>query len=642
MNLQPLVAGTQPESELFRLMANSVQDYAIFLLDPSGKIASWNNGARLIKQYEAAEIIGQHFSVFYTDQDNNKGWPEYELSMARETGRLEDEGWRVRKDGSRFWANVIITPLRDDEGRILAYSKITRDLTERKRYEENLRLSEERFRLLVEGVQDYAIYLLDPEGYVTSWNTGANRIKGYEDHEIIGSHFSKFYSLEDVNAGKPDAELAMARVHGRAEDEGWRIRKNGSRFWARVVVTALHDSAGKLHGFAKVTQDLTQRRHAEAMEFARQNINEFIAVLAHELRNPLAPIRSAVHLMLAANQTDSQNAQIIRIIDRQSGQLIRIVDDILDVSRITRGNLTIDKDQVATPDFLTRAVEAARPGITAQGHTLVIDTDNAPPYVTGDEIRLAQAVTNILNNACRYTPRGGTITLKVFTAGEGAHKQCVISIKDTGEGIDPAFIRSIFGLFVQGPDKRKIAGAGLGVGLALARSIIELHQGSLTASSEGLGKGSEFVIQIPVSISTPKNLNKSVEPATQTARILVVDDNADAAFLLTSHLSSLGHDVATAYNGEEAIQKFESHVPHLVLLDIGMPGMNGLELTRRLRAMPNGSGVYIVAVTGWGKPDDELRSKEAGIDLHLVKPVEPAQLNAVLELPSLKARRNKG
>jgi PAS domain S-box-containing protein len=637
MKLQPLIAGNQPVPELFRLMADSVQDYAIFLLDTSGNIATWNAGAKLIKQYAAAEIIGRHFSVFYTEDDINRGWPAHELALADKTGRFEDEGWRVRKDGSRFWANIIITPLRDESGKLLAYSKITRDLSERKRYEERLRQSEEHFRLLVEGVQDYAIYMLDPDGLVSSWNAGATRIKGYEDHEILGSHFSRFFSAEDIKEGKPEAELAMARIHGRAEDEGWRIRKNGGRFWAGVILTALYDSKGKLRGFAKVTQDLTQRKHAEALEFARHNLNEFIAILAHELRNPLAPIRSAVHLMTAAGQMDNRHAQIIKIIDRQSGQLMRIVDDILDVSRVTRGNLTIIKNRIAVSDLLTRAVETAHPGIIAQEHTLIIDTDNAPPYIIGDEIRLAQALTNILNNACRYTPRGGTITVKIFTVGEDAHAQCMISIKDTGEGIDPAFIRSIFGLFIQGSNKSKSSAAGLGVGLALARSIVELHHGTITASSEGTGKGSEFLIQIPVSLSTQQKPLRPAESPVQAIRILVVDDNADAAVLLTSYLSSLGHDVMTAYSGEEALGKFASQMPNLVLLDIGMPGMNGLELARRLRALQGDSQTYIVAITGWNKPEDEQLSKEAGIDLHLIKPVEPGQLNEVLELRLLKA-----
>jgi len=278
------------DPKLFQLMAESVRDYAIFLLDPKGNIQSWNPGAERIKQYRADEIIGRHFSTFYTPQDIARDWPATELKLATTEGRFEDEGWRVRKDGSRFWAHVVITALRDPKGKLLAFSKITRDLSDRRLQEEELRRSEERFRLLIEGVQDYAIYMLNPEGVISSWNAGARRIKGYEASEIIGKHFSRFYSADDIAAGKPWAELAMAREHGRAEDEGWRVRKDGTRFWARVVVSALKDAEGQLHGFAKVTQDLTQRQHSQAVEIAARQVQDFIAVLAHELRNPLAPI----------------------------------------------------------------------------------------------------------------------------------------------------------------------------------------------------------------------------------------------------------------------------------------------------------------------------------------------------------------
>jgi len=327
--------------ELYRLSIEQTKDYAVFLLDTDGRIATWNVGAQRIKGYAPEEIIGRHFSIFYTREAVESGWPTHELKAAASEGRFEDEGWRVRKGGTHFWANVVITALRDDNGKLLGYSKITRDLTNRKLHEEALRQSEERFRLLIEGVVDYAIFMLDPEGIVTSWNTGAERIKGYRREEILGRHFSRFYRQEELDAGKPWEVLATARRTGRAEDEGWRVRKNGERFWAKVIVTALYDSHGHLRGFAKVTQDLTERRHIENLQKAARNVNEFIAVLAHELRNPLAPIRNAVHAMAKAPAGHPAHETLRQTIDRQSAQLARIVDDMLDIARITRGGFSI-------------------------------------------------------------------------------------------------------------------------------------------------------------------------------------------------------------------------------------------------------------------------------------------------------------
>ncbi len=246
-----------------RLLVRSVQDYAIFLLDPEGRIASWNAGAERIKGWPAAEIIGQHFSVFYPPEDVAAGKPAWELEVAAREGRLEDEGWRVRKDGTRFWANVVITALFDDKHRLQGFGKVTRDMTERRAAEEALRESEERFRLLVQNVQDYGIFMLDPDGHISSWNAGAERIKGWPAAEIIGQHFSVFYPPEDVTAGKPAWELEVAAREGRLEDEGWRVRKDGTRFWANVVITALFDDKHRLQGFGKVTRDMTERRNAE-------------------------------------------------------------------------------------------------------------------------------------------------------------------------------------------------------------------------------------------------------------------------------------------------------------------------------------------------------------------------------------------
>jgi len=639
LHQQGAMASQTINPKLFELMATRVQNYAIFLIDTAGHIMSWNIGAEAIKGYAAAEIIGKHFSIFYTPPDIDRRWPDYELERAMREGRVEDEGWRIRKDGSRFWANVVITALRDDNGTLLAYSKITRDLSDRKATEERLRQSEERFRLLVDGVQDYAIYMLTPTGEVSSWNLGARRIKGYEASEIIGRHFSRFYSMDDIQAGKPWAELAIAREKGRAEEEGWRVRKDGSRFWARVVVTALYDLQERLYGFAKVTQDLTQRRHAESLQIAASNVNDFIAVLAHELRNPLAPIRNAAHILKMSEESKVKTSA--DIIDRQSGQLSRIVDDLLDVSRISRGSLIIETKPSDIAEIIQCALETARPNIEKGNHHIEIDLPSEPLKVTGDAARLSQALTNIINNAARYTPSGGNIFVRAFKAKNNGNSQACISVRDTGQGISPELLPSIFSMFVQGKDPLSRPSAGLGVGLALARSIVELHHGTIEAKSGGIGKGSEFVISLPLlssvthsipeSIRMPKNQVAVTEPVSRT-RILVVDDNIDAALALTGLLKRHGHEVLSAYDGVEALQKFETFRPDFIFLDIGMPGMNGLEVARRIRERNPKPSPLIIAVTGWDKPEDRLRSQDAGFDMHLVKPVEETQLLEALGL----------
>src|SRR5581483_2507089 len=343
---------------VYELLVDTVQDYAVFVLDPNGIVSTWNPGARNLKGYEADEIIGRHFSTFYTEPAKASGWPQHELKVAEAEGRFEDEGWRVRKDGSRFWANVMITAMRDPRsGKLVGFSKITRDLTIRRNTEESLRKSEERFRLLIEGVVDYAVYMLDAEGRVSSWNTGAQRMKGYTRDEVIGKHSSLFYPPEGITAGEPWAELAAARLNGRVENEGWRVRKDGTRVFVRVVVTALHDAEGRLRGFAKVTQDLSARSHAQSLERTSQHITEFIAVLAHELRNPLAPIRSAVAVMEHAPADPATQAAMREVITRQTDYLARIVDELLDVSRMTRGTFAIAPKEVDVVEVVERALE---------------------------------------------------------------------------------------------------------------------------------------------------------------------------------------------------------------------------------------------------------------------------------------------
>jgi PAS domain S-box-containing protein len=628
---------SKPESlvgpSLYKLIVEQARDYAVFALDPAGNILTWNLGAQLIKGYLPNEIIGQHFSRFYTRDAVDSGWPDAELKSATAEGRFEDEGWRVRKDGSRFWASVIITALRDEEGHLVGFSKITRDLSGRKKDEEILRQSEERFRLLVEGVVDYAIYMLSPDGTISSWNVGAETIKGYSRGEIIGKHFSRFYTQEDIDAGKPWMELAQAKRVGRAEDEGWRVRKNGERFWARVVISALHDANGNLRGFAKVTQDISTRRHVQDLEVAAKNVREFIAVLAHELRNPLAPIRTAVHTM-AQLPAGGREYEILRqTIDRQSAQLARIIDDLIDISRITTGNIALERQPVNMVDAVRRAVETAAPLVDSGGHVLRVDVPNAALTVRGDLLRLTQLLTNIVNNAARYTPAGGEIDVRARAEGGFA----VVSVRDNGQGIEPHMMEGIFQMFVQGVSSLERVSGGLGIGLALARKLAELHEGFIEGYSAGPGLGSEFTVRIPllqqsatrlprvdVPVNTPKR-------AASPLRILVVDDNVDAAITLDMLLKVMGHESRVAHDGMAVMEMIAGYRPDVVLLDIGLPVMDGYEVARRLQSLKKQQPFRLVAVTGWGQDADKQRSHEAGFDLHLVKPVGLEELSKVLE-----------
>jgi PAS domain S-box-containing protein len=615
--------------ERFRLLISGVKDYAIFMLNPQGIVETWNAGAAYIKGYAADEIIGCHFSVFYPPDSIKRGLPEAELRGAMMQGRFEDEGWRLRKDGSRFWANVIITAVRNASGHLIGFSKITRDLTERRRHEDDLRTSEERFRLLVDGVTEYAIMTLDSEGFVTSWNAGAERIKGYKSQEILGKHVSHFYPSEAVLENKPWEDLRIAREQGRVTDEGWRLRKDGTLFWANTVITSLHDQNGRPHGFAKVTQDLTQRRHAEALADTTQRMHEFIAMLAHELRNPLAPIRNAVALMGRKGLNDPTLESMRQTIDRQSMLLTRLLDELLDVNRIARGQFSIERELVDVRDVLTRAIETSRSLIDSRKHSLEVSVPDQPARVLGDALRLTQTFVNLLNNAAKYTPEGGSIRLSAAVRGA----EIEIRVRDNGAGIERDMLEKVFDLFVQVDSTMQHALGGLGVGLALVRRVVELHGGNVMARSEGKMYGAEFIVRLPLSIEQIQVISAPESPppgSVRTLRVLIVDDNRDAADSLNLLLASMGQNVYVAYDGQSAISAAKAFRPEIVLLDIGMPQMSGYEVARALRADPSAAKSALVAVTGWGQEADKECAKEAGFTYHFVKPISEEALRMIL------------
>ena len=673
----------QNEERLKALLA-SVRDYAIIMLDPNGLVVSWSEGAQLIEGYRAEEIIGAPCSRFFTPEAIERGWPAHELQMAATEGRFEDEGWRVRKDGSRYWANVVLTALRDRNSKLLGFCKISRDLSERRRQDEALRQSQERFRLLIESVQEYAICMLDGAGHVMSWNAGAKKILGYDPAEIIGKHFSRFYLPEAIHRGDPWQQLEAARLHGRLENEGLRVRNDGTVFSAHELIAPVHDSEGRLRGYSHITHDLTRLRHMRALEDSGRRMNEFLAVLSHELRNPLAPIRHAAALLQRRPLPDATLGQISAIIDHQVAHLSRVVDDLMDVSRVVLGRITIMHAAVEIALVVTRALELVMPLLQQRAQTLHVAPFDATLAVTGDLLRLTQVMSNLLDNATKYTPEGGEIWLSVQRAGN----EVQITVRDSGRGISAERLAHVFDFFGES-DRSAVRGdGGLGVGLGFTRRLVELHGGRIAANSDGVGLGARFVVTLPAVTDAGRDRDRDSDrdsdrddaahpgdpgrakvagqpapvglaaPAGQPAlaerqqaeasgtgpihppapgrRVLVVDDNIDSAASLMMLLQALGHEVAMAHDGIEALEQAERFAPDTVLLDIGLPRLDGYEVARRLRAQAQ-RHYLLIALTGWGQEEDRARARAAGFDHHLVKPVDLDQLGRILAVQQASA-----
>ncbi len=554
---------------------------------------------------------------------------------------MEDEGWRLRKDGTRFWASVVITALRDASGKLTGFLKITRDLTERRRHEEVLRKSEERFRLLVEEVKDHALFMLDPDGIVESWNRGAERLYGFTAAEIIGRHFSCFYAAESVESRLPKQHWSAATQNGSVDAQGWLVRKGNERFWADISMSVLRDPDARLRGFAFTTRDLTEHNRVVALEQSHQSAHVFLAMLSHELRNPLAPLMTSVDILRMRNAGDPVVQQTSDVIARQVQHLTRLVDDLMDVSRITSGRIALSQAPVDIAVPVARAVELSRALIDTRGHSLHLLLPERPLMVSGDLTRLTQVMVNLLNNAAKYTPPGGRIYVRVDKQGEIV----TVRVKDTGGGMPPDLVPRVFDLFTQGARSLDRVEGGLGVGLTLVQKIVELHGGTVTAHSEGVNRGSEFAVLLPLllasetSLSEVRSAERAAEPR-HRLRILVVDDNRDAAESLAILMELWGHEVKRAYHGTNALELSADYRPDVIFLDIGLPGMDGYEVAAQLRASAATAGAMLIAVTGYGQEEDRRRSHRAGFDQHLVKPVSPDNLHSLLE--SLEPRREPG
>lgn len=497
----------------------------------------------------------------------------------------------------------------------------------------------ERFDLLATDAKEYAVFLMGLDGKLLCWNAGAQRMFGYQSGEIIGQHFSRFFAPEDILTGQPEHELKTALDEGHAQSNCWQVRKDGTRFQCHAHVTPLQNESKQARSFARVVHDLTegeaalaQRKRADGLADANRSKEEFMALLSHELRSPLSPIRNALSILRQMRTNDPIIEQAGNIIDRQVGQMVRLVDDLLDISRITKGKLRLTKERMELRVVVNRAAETARPFIDASRHDFSVSLPTEPIWVEADPSRIEQVVVNLLNNAAKYTNTGGLIRMTLKREGtEG-----VIRVRDNGVGIAPELLADVFELFSQVDGSLGRSYGGLGIGLALARNLVEMHEGRLQATSAGLGKGCEFTIKLPaLDVATAPEVKTVLVPAQHGGRslhVLVVEDNVDAGDSLSLLLRLYGHDVQVARTGPSALEMAAVSRPDLVLLDIGLPGMDGYQVAQRLRERPEFKEVTICALTGFTPSEaDRQRQQETGFDHYFIKPVNVDSLIEMFE-----------
>jgi PAS domain S-box-containing protein len=496
---------SQADAGAIQALLEGITDYAIFMLSRTGHVETWSAVAAHLTQYTKDEIVGRHVSALYPRESITPEACTRNLEDAASQGRREEDGWYVRRDGSRFWANIVVSPLRDDEGRLIGFAAVMRDFTERRHTEEALRQSEQRLRQLIESVKDYAIFTLDPSGHITTWNPGAERIKGYRASEIMGRHFSRFYTEEDLARGKPDRDLEIATAEGRLEDEGWRVRADGSRFWASIVISPMRNSAGQLLGFAKVTGDHTERKHAEEerirvaqMREAIRVRDEFLSIASHELKTPLTSLQLQLQsLALRGQPQDPKLAAKIARAQRSGNRLADLIETLLDVSRIATGRFSPVPEPVDLEALARDVMETFREPALRARCTLSLSlpaSADAPSRdaLVGrwDRLRIEQVITNLVGNAMKYAA-GTAVEVVLQRDGEDA----VLTVDDRGPGIPETSLDRIFGRFERAVSSGNYG--GLGLGLYVTREIVDAHHGSIQATNRP-GGGARFIVRLPL------------------------------------------------------------------------------------------------------------------------------------------------
>jgi PAS domain S-box-containing protein len=612
MNNRPAARKPLTDEQRIQYLISGISDYAIYMLDPEGHVSSWNAGAQRFKGYLAPEILGQHFSRFYTPEDRATGLPARALSTALAEGKYEAEGWRMRQDGTRFWASVVIDPIYDEHGTLLGYAKITRDITEKRQAEQALRASEERFRLLVQGVTDYAIYMLSPQGEVTNWNVGAERIKGYQADEIVGQHFSRFYTEEDREGGRPARALGTAAREGRYEAEGWRVRKDGTRFWAHVVIDAIHDDMGELIGFAKITRDLTEKKKADAalaeanaalfQAQKMESIGQLTGGIAHDFNNLLSVLASGLEVLSLkrGGSSDSKTFDSMR----------RAVDR---GATLTQQLLAFARQQPLQPE--TRSVNRLISGFESVLRRAVnasIDFQvRLEPHVRStviDSARFESAILNLVVNARDAMPDGGHLQIETANVDLAEHEvrglapgpYVRVTVSDTGTGMSPETAARAFEPFYT----TKEVGKGTGLGLSQVYGFIKQSGGEVVIGSSP-GEGTAITIFLPAAPGQDGGTRRDT-----TELVLIVEDEPDLMDVASALFISMGYEVITASNSREALNLLATREIDILFTDVIMPGMNGVELATH--AHEHYPHVRVILASGYPLP--ALKLEDANLE----------------------------
>ena len=629
------------QAELLRTTLASIGD-AVITTDLAGRVTNLNAVAQSLTGWTNAQAQGESLDTVFCIVNETTRQPVHNpATRALEEGvivGLANHTILIAKDGTERPIDDSAAPIRTKGGEIVGCVLVFRDITERKQIEQQRGDAVARTESVLNNVVD-GIITIDERGVVESFNPSAERLFSYQPEEVVGQNIKVL--MGEPYHSKHDGYLANYMRTGQAKIIGIGRgvegrRKDGSTFPMDLGISEF--LLGERRYFVGVVRDITERKQAEErlrqlaaeLSEADRRKDEFLATLAHELRNPLAPICNGLELMKLAGGQTADVEQTRSMIERQITQMVRLVDDLMDVSRISRGKLELRKEQISLVAVLNSAVETSRPLIEAMGHEFTVTLPKQPLIVDADMTRLAQVFLNLLNNAAKYSARGGHIQLNVEREGSDV----VVTVKDTGIGIAADQLPRIFEMFMQVDRSLEKSQGGLGIGLTLVKRLVEMHGGRVEAKSEGPGKGSEFVVRLPVVIeaSKPQGSGGEEEPAAQKSslRILIVDDNKDAADSLGILLRFMGNDTRTAYDGQEGVDVAAEFRPNVVLFDIGMPKLNGYEACRRIREQPWGNGVVLIAVTGWGQAEDRRRSHEAGFDHHMVKPVDPQTLMKML------------